>query len=75
MASEQLRDAVADNWDELVKEASAPPMPPQTDVWLTRKEVSGRQKSPKRHWPSGRHKVKASSTRCLGVTPGIDSAM
>lgn len=43
MGSEQLRSVVADNWDELVEAASAPP---PTDVWLTRKDVSHRIKVP-----------------------------
>ena len=45
MTHEQLRSVVADNWHDLVKAGSAPP-PPPTDVWLTRKEVSDREKIP-----------------------------
>lgn len=46
MTREQLHSVVVDNWDELVKAGSAPPAPLPTDVWLTRKEVSGREKIP-----------------------------
>jgi hypothetical protein len=46
MIQEQIRGVVAHNWDELVKAGAAPlPLPP-TDVWLTRKEVSVREKIP-----------------------------
>jgi hypothetical protein len=46
MTHEQLRAVVADKWEDLVKAGSAPPPPPPTDVWLTRKELSARQKIP-----------------------------
>jgi hypothetical protein len=44
MDLEQLRSAVADNWDELVRAGSAP-LPP-ANVWITRSELSDREKVP-----------------------------
>ena len=43
-SAEQIRDAVAGDWDQIVEAASAPPAP--GDVWLTRRELAERWKLP-----------------------------
>jgi hypothetical protein len=47
MEHEDLRAAIAESWDELVKTGSAAPgVALQENTWLTRQEVSDREKIP-----------------------------
>jgi hypothetical protein len=46
MGHEEVRDAVAKHWDEIVKAGSGPPPPAPSETWLTRPELSKRAKVP-----------------------------
>jgi hypothetical protein len=54
MAQKEFRETLAEHWDEIVEAGSAPPQPPG-DTWLTRKDLSKREKVPEAtlaHWAS-----------------------